>query len=365
MPNLLFCMTPGIRLNDWEKIGSLNRELKPYVEYVRRGWKVKILTFDKGDIPALPKGIEAVRFPYHHRLLWLLPWTHKELGKWADVIKTNQANHAYFYTRAAVKWMKPILLRCGYVHGAYLETTAGLTPKVRLYQWMEAKAFQQATYCQIPTKELSEWVQRKYRIPENKISVVPNFVDTNLFKPMSGVERLTNSVISVGRLDRVKQFDLLIKACAAIPNCTLTIVGGGLERDKLVSLGRSVNLKLTLPGNIPNEQLPEILNQHHIFAITSKWEGHPKALIEAMACGMACLGVEAPGITNVMQHGQDGLIVRTEIASLKNELSSLLSREELAEELGRVARETVEQKYSLSACFAKELATVSALSTKT
>lgn len=80
MPNLLFCMTPGVGLNAWKSIGSLNRELKPYVEYVRRGWKVKILTFDKGEIPKLPDGIETVCMP-NHRWLWFLPWTHKKLGE--------------------------------------------------------------------------------------------------------------------------------------------------------------------------------------------------------------------------------------------------------------------------------------------
>ena len=128
-------MTPGVSLNTWKKIGSIKRELKPYKEYVRNGWNVKVLTFDKSSIPDLPEGIEAVPFR-HRQLLWFLPWTHKELGKWADVIKTNQSHHAYFYTRAARHWKKPILLRCGYVHGEYLETVKGYTCRTRLYQWL-------------------------------------------------------------------------------------------------------------------------------------------------------------------------------------------------------------------------------------
>ena len=53
-------MTPGVGLKIWENIGSLNRELRPYREYVKRGWTVKILTFDKDLIPGLPEGIEAI-----------------------------------------------------------------------------------------------------------------------------------------------------------------------------------------------------------------------------------------------------------------------------------------------------------------
>lgn len=354
MPNFLLFMTPGIGLSEWQKIGSLKRELKPYVEYVKRGWKVKILTFDKGKVPKLPDGLEAVVFK-DHRLLWFLPWTHRELGKWADVIKTNQANYAYLYTRAAKKWKKPILLRCGYLLSEYLENTEGLIPKVRFYQWIEAKAFRQATHCQVPTKELSEWVQRKYKIPDKKISVVPNFVDTDLFKPMPEVRKMEKSIISVGRLAPVKQFNLLIRACAEIPGCTLTIVGEGPERKNLENLAEELKVNLRLPGNIPNEELPKMLNQHQIFAITSVREGHPKALIEAMSCGIACLGTNTTGIINVIDHDHNGVLVTTEIGDIANGISNLLEDEELRKKLGKASKEFVMQHYSVSTCFSKEL----------
>jgi len=354
MPHLLFCMTPGVGLTTWKQIGSMNRELKPYVEYVRSGWNVKILTFDKGEIPALPEGIEAVIFPYHHRLLWLLPWTHKELGHWADVIKTNQTNHVYLYTRAAKQWKKPILLRCGYVQGEYLETTIGLTSKVRLYQWLEAKAFQQATHCQVPTEELSEWVQRKYGVSKDKISVVPNFVDTELFRPMPEVQKIDKSVISVGRLAPVKQFDLLIRACAEIPGCILTIVGEGPERQKLENLAKELKVNLRLPGNMPNEELPQILNRHKVFAITSKWEGHPKALIEAMACGVPCLAVKTVGIENLVKHGHNGWLVEGEFNVVAVNLQSLLNNVSLCKTISDEARTFAVMNYGVKDILMRE-----------
>lgn len=361
MPNLLLCMTPGVGLNVWKDIGILSRELKPYGEYVRRGWKVKILTFDGYKIPKLPEGIEAVRFPYHHRLLWFLPWIYKELGRWADVIKTNQSVHAYLYTRAARHWEKPILLRCGYVQGEYLETTIGLTPKVRLYQWLEARAFRQATYCQGPTEELSDWVQRKYGIPKGNITVVPNFVDTELFRPIEGVQKIENSVISVGRLAPVKQFDLLIRACAEIAGCTLTIVGDGPERKNLKSLAQDLNVNLRLPGNIPNEELPTLLQEHRIFATTSKREGNPKALLEAMGCALPCVGFDSPGIKNIIKNGESGLIVAMDKTSIRRGVVTLLDNNELCTRLGVSSRLLVEENYSFSKCFNMELRIVESL----
>lgn len=353
MPNLLLCMTPGVGLGTWDKIGSIKRELKPYVEYVRNGWKVKILTFDKGKIPDLPKGIEAVSFPYR-QLLWFLPWTHKKLGKWADVIKTNQSHHAYFYTMAARRWGKPIVLRCGYVHGEYLETVKGNTHVTKLYQWLEAKAFHSAAHCQLPTVALSEWVRKRYKVPRGKISVIPNFVDTDLFKPVSGIKKKGKSVVSVGRLETVKRFDLLIEACAKIPGCELTLVGEGLERKRLQLLASELGLKLILTGNVPNETLPRIFQEHTVFAITSELEGHPKALIEAMSCGMPCIGVSTTGIENIINHKRNGWLVDGTKDSIVNGISELFKNKDIYNNLSKGAREYVLGHYEFNMCFNME-----------
>ena len=359
MPNLLLCMTPGVGLNTWDGIGSLKRELSIYVEYVQRGWKVKILTFDKGAIPDLPEGIKAVRFP-HRYLLFILPWTHRKLGEWADIIKTNQSVHAYLYTRAAKHWKKPILLRCGYVHGEYLETTIGFKSRVKFYQRLETKAFQEAAHCQVPTEELSRWVHKRYCIPENKIAVVPNFVDIDLFRPVAG-SRYKKSIIAVGRLMPVKRYDLLINACAEIPECRLTIVGDGPERQNLENLAKEKKLVLNLTGNIPNEKLPQVLHQQQLFAITSSWEGHPKALIEAMACGMPCLCVEDTGIRNIIENGRNGWLVKASHSYLVNGISELLENHVLCENLSRGAREFVLGRYGFNTCFSREYDLISSL----
>ena len=346
-------MTPGIGLNTWDKIGSLKRELRPYVKYVENGWKVKILTFDKSRIPDLPEKIEVVSLP-HRQLLWFLPWTHKELGSWADVIKTNQSHHAYFYTRAAKQWEKPILLRCGYVHGEYLETVKGCTHMTRLYQWLEAKAFRSAAHCQLPTVALAEWVRKRYKVPRGKISIVPNFVDTDLFRPVSGIKKKKKSIVSVGRLNTVKRFNLLIDVCAGISGCELSLVGEGAERERLEQQARGLGLKLTLTGYLKNESLSRFIQEHTVFAIVSEWEGHPKALIEAMSCGMPCIGVSANGISNVIDNDDNGLLVIPSLNTLREGISSLFEDAKLRERLSGKARDFVVKKYSFENCISRE-----------
>jgi len=346
-------MTPGVGLNTWDEIGILKRELRPYTKYAENGWKVKILTFDKSRVPDLPDGIEAVSIS-HRQLLWLLPWTHKELGKWADVIKTNQSHHAYFYTRAARHWKKPILLRCGYVHGEHLETINGFTNRTRFYQWLESKAFHSAAYCQLPTVALAEWVSKRYKVSNGKISVTPNFVDTDLFRPVSGIKKKEKSVVSVGRLNTVKRFNLLIEACAGVSGCELTLVGEGAERKKLEQQARESGLKLTFTGYIKNESLSRLIQEHAVFAIVSEWEGNPKALIEAMSCGMPCIGVCSNGISDIIDNGDNGLLVMPILNTLREGLFSLFENVKLREKLSKKAREYVLQKYSFENCFSRE-----------
>ena len=353
MANLLLFMTPGNGINTWLEVGSLNREMKPYMQYVKKGWSVKILSFDKSAVTNLPEGIEVIYFP-SRRSLWMLPWLCRKLGKWADVIKTNQSVHAYFYTVATKFWKKPILLRCGYVQGAYREVMEGLTLKTRIYQALEAKAFRDASYCEVPTLELAQWVQKRYRVPRDKISVVPNFVDTDIFKPAEKVKKNDKSVISVGRLHPVKRFDVLIKACSEIPGCVLTIVGEGPERLNLRSLGEKLKIKLNLPGNIAHEKLPEMISQHKIFAMTSEWEGHPKALIEAMACGIPCLAVLLEGIQNILTHGENGWIVNSSANDIRDGLKTLFGNVALRDALSVKGHDFAVTNYEFPHVIAKE-----------
>ena len=225
---------------------------------------------------------------------------------------------------------------------------------------MEARDFQEATCCQVPNEELSRWVHKRYHIPENKITIVPNFVDTGLFRPMA-VDKRNRSVISVGRLVPVKRYDLLINACAEIPGCRLTIVGEGQERQNLENLAEEKNLDLNLTGNLPNEELPQVIQGQQIFAITSSWEGHPKALVEAMACGMPCLCVDDIGIRNIIENGKNGWLVKASHNSLVNGISELFRNHVLCGNLSRGAREYVLEHYGFNTCFSREYDLISSI----
>lgn len=357
MPNLLLFLSPGNGLNTWKNIGSLDRELKPYRAYVQQGWKVRILTFDRSKIPALPSGIQAVRFP-HPRLLFLLPWLYWSLGKWANVIKTNQSGNVRWYIKAAAIWKKPIILRSGFVYGEFLENCIGTTQDIISYQKQEKSAFTHAVHCFITTKELKQWVQNKYGISEEKLSVIPNFIDNERFKPLKQIQKIPNSVIAVGRLAPVKQYHLLIEACSRIPGCALTIVGQGKQKEELTRLAEKHRCNLTLTGMVRNSELPHILQKHSVYAITSKCEGHPKSLIEAMACGMPCLTVNVKGIRNIITHNLNALLVEDSVDDMQKGLVILLKDSNLRKRLGEEAANNAFDQYNFDQIMKKEIETM-------
>jgi glycosyltransferase involved in cell wall biosynthesis len=358
MPNLLFFMTPGNGLATWKRLGSIERELLPYQEYLKRGWKVTVGTFDvSGKFFAESNGFDLAYCP-HPRLLFSLPWSLRKVIRKTDIIKTNQSGGAWWYVLAAKLLHKPILLRCGYVVGELLETTEGRTWQGRHYELWEGWAFRHATFCQVPTEALRQWVCARYQVDARRVGVVPNFVDTRIFSPLERMVKLPRSVVYVGNINRVKNLGLLVQACARAGASQLTLVGDGPEAHSIARLAEQLKIRLFIKGRVPNNMLPGILQQHEVYAQTSLREGHPKAFLEAMACGMPCVGTRVPGLQETVAHGTTGLLAEPEVEAVAESLKRLFSDPGLRHSLGASAARSIQEQFSFEMVFAKEYANV-------
>jgi GalNAc-alpha-(1->4)-GalNAc-alpha-(1->3)-diNAcBac-PP-undecaprenol alpha-1,4-N-acetyl-D-galactosaminyltransferase len=109
-------------------------------------------------------------------------------------------------------------------------------------------------------------------------------------------------IVAAGRLSYEKGFDLLIKAFAKASNSdnswNLEIFGDGPERDKLNRLIESLNLRSKVRILSPVTDLEEILSGAAIFALSSRSEGMPNVLFEAMQSKAACISFDLPGATS-------------------------------------------------------------------
>lgn len=151
-------------------------------------------------------------------------------------------------------------------------------------------------------------------------------------------------MVAVGRLDPQKGFDLLIQAFSRVagryPSWRLVILGEGAARAELTALiaARKLAARVSLPGFIAEPRA--IMRQADLFVLSSRYEGMPNALIEAMSEGRACVSFDCPtGPGEVIQHSINGWLVPVgDVDALSTALADLMGNNGLRERLGEHAR---------------------------
>lgn len=179
-------------------------------------------------------------------------------------------------------------------------------------------------------------------ISAHKMHVIPNplCIDAN-----SNSELIKESIIlAVGRLHKDKQFDLLIDAYASSNVMwPLYIIGEGEERSFLESRIRSLSLndRVFLLGN--NSELKRFYARASIFILSSRTEGFPNVLLEAMSFGCACISTNCDyGPSEIINSGIDGILVDNGIHSaMANAIKNLVKDNQLVSFLGSNARKRV------------------------
>lgn len=186
----------------------------------------------------------------------------------------------------------------------------------------------------------------------DRISVVPNGVDTMFFRP--SINKDPDLIVWVGRLVPEKGLMYLFKAMQSVAkekrNAKLMVIGDGPLKTRLISWVRKMGLygRILFLGSLDRAKVAEILSKSSIFAFPSLREGMPLSVLEAMACGLPVVGFNIPGLKDVVEDGRTGLLVPTRNSELlSNAILSLLKNEALRENLSENARRTAVERYSL------------------
>jgi glycosyltransferase involved in cell wall biosynthesis len=144
-------------------------------------------------------------------------------------------------------------------------------------------------------------------------------------------------------------------------NAELHLVGEGPQKPALEALVKERGLPVRFLGRVANQDLPTLLRQATVFALPSKGEHHPKALIEAMACGAAVLGSDAPGIREIIAPQSSGLLCGLAAPDIHQGLSRLLGDADLRARLGDAARQQMVADFSFQRVLDLELCMLSEL----
>lgn len=192
----------------------------------------------------------------------------------------------------------------------------------------------------------------KFMFPDTLL--IPNGVDIEHFTPayvdVPFVKR-AHVVVCVARLAFQKGIDVLLHAWHLVqeqfPQARLIIVGTGPLRSQLEDLAQELGLTESVEFAGVQHDMPMQFKRAEVSILPSRWEGMPIALLEAMACGLACVATRVSGSEDIITSGVDGLLVEPEdYQDMAQALLTLLRDSDLAQKYGRAARRTVEQRYA-------------------
>ena len=207
-----------------------------------------------------------------------------------------------------------------------------------------------------------------FKVPDNKIRFIRNGVDvkeidatiTKLGVTTSSTNSLPRSktIGFIGQMiprkgipDLLKAFDQLYQKDNTL---TLQLLGDGAARSMLESMASTLGSADAIEFLGFRSDRLELLAKFDLFVMTSSLEGVPRCMMEAMAVGVPVAAYDIPGVDQLIEQGNTGLMAPYgDVSSLVDHCSSLLYTPELAAKVSKMARDKIDIQYS-AARMAKE-----------
>jgi GalNAc-alpha-(1->4)-GalNAc-alpha-(1->3)-diNAcBac-PP-undecaprenol alpha-1,4-N-acetyl-D-galactosaminyltransferase len=182
--------------------------------------------------------------------------------------------------------------------------------------------------------------------------VIPNAVPPPCYRAADEgrmPQKVGKTLLAMGRLDREKGFDLLLHAFAGIrrqhPLWSLNIWGQGPLEFSLKALADELGLRerVRFPGF--TRQPYDVMRRADLFVLSSRYEGFPNVLLEAMACGLPVVSFDCPtGPNQIIRDGIDGVLVPAgDVGALMKSLDHVMSNDAQRQQLADRAPEVIER----------------------
>jgi glycosyltransferase involved in cell wall biosynthesis len=217
------------------------------------------------------------------------------------------------------------------------------------------------TCCEANVSFIRETVPGGAQIP---VQVIHHGVDLDRFSPAtSRHDGGVPALVSVGRLVEKKGFGDLLRALARVDAAfSLRIYGDGPLHDELVRLRDELGLagRVDFMGARDSDEVVAALTGADAFVLTPTMtedgdrDGIPNVLVEAMACGLPVVTTTAGGITELVDHGVNGLLCDPEdVTTIAGSIGEVIADPELRRRLGTAGRRAVEADYDVNVAAAR------------
>lgn len=212
----------------------------------------------------------------------------------------------------------------------------------------------------------AEFWKSQLSIPNHRISVISNGIDTDHFVPSDDRDTLRQSlgiptdacvVGNVAYFKPVKNLLRFVEVAHLVhqrtPEAFFVLVGDGSERPSIERTIADVSLqdRFLLPGAASDPK--SWFQVMDIFLLTSDSEALPVVLLEAGSCGIPAVSTNVGGVADVIAHGKTGFVASPDTQELAKYVLSLCQNPELRREMGTQARERVVREFSVQAMVSK------------
>lgn len=213
------------------------------------------------------------------------------------------------------------------------------------------------------TAGIKEELQKTYHIPSDKIIVIPNGANTEIFRPMDqnivkkelGLDKETKYICFVGNLAPWQGVEYFVQTAPIVlkkvPEAKFLIVGEGAKLRELKSMVKKLKLeeKFLFTGSIPFEDVPKYINASDICVAPKKIikSGYsPLKLFEYMSCGKPVIATNTHGF-EILEYNNAGILINPENSDeFAETIVDLLLNEKLINVMGKNGRQVVINNYS-------------------
>lgn len=232
------------------------------------------------------------------------------------------------------------------VHGWSFDAHSGAAAKLYLLAERAARSLTTVIICVSETARANGLRARTCRA--DRTVVIRNAVE--LRNPARNSGDAMTEIVAVGRFKAPKDYVTLVRALARLKTGAFhaRIVGDGPDRTHVESEIRRLGLADAVELMGEREDVDAFLDAADVFVLSSRSEGLPLSLLEAMAAALPVVASAVGGVPEVVVDGETGTLVPPEDAeALSEALARLIESPELRERFGKAGRARVESEFSL------------------
>lgn len=366
---ILYFLTYGYSLKTWSDSGQLAREMRHFEALKSENEKIKFKIFSYGednDFEYIEKDFIEVVSVYkyikksNYKIVnFIKSFFIKKILREVDLDKSqlviqNQLLGSWVSYLFKKNLNIPLIIRTGYDMFEFSINENKNILKKLFFKYLTKKSLDKCDLYTVTSLCDKDFLLKNFsNMYSSKIKIRSNWVDSKENIQINN-KNIINNIVSVGRIEEQKNYELIIRSLQGT-SFELDIFGEGSLKGDLVNLAKELNVNINFLGIVNNEILVQKLQHYKFYISSSKFEGNPKSVLEAMSAG--CI-VIASKIKNHLEflNIDNSILFDQNIKSLKETIMNLDKiSQRRADDLISNSLETIKNRYNLDDLVKKEI----------